>query len=339
MTALNPTEHAFRGTKYTPAGGRDNDMRARTVLAVALLAGLAGLAGCSAAGSLSMTPVDGSELADEASRELPSDPDAGPDRAVVRDAIRNGSATANGTDPSVDRGLPYVYDGGYYDLTREVVGEQPGYETAIEVDLNATEVDGETIDYRDLPAVDRERLGPLLEADLEPREPGYDVGLRAVYSTGEAESSVLVPDQVYEGIVYEGETYGMGVDEPENVTLQTYRYESTVVAESAAAYAEQLRDRYEFELSGLSDGEREVVSEAAGGSYYADSDDDEAFASLVDRFRARGAVSEDREYDRGNWLVRYEGQRYWAQLEYSAFADDGTPSITPPSATPTPESG
>jgi hypothetical protein len=95
----------------------------------------------------------------------------------------------------------------------------------------------------------------------------------------------------------------------------------TTVADSTAGYADQLRDRYLFTLSGLSDDERSVVEEAMSknGSYYADTDGDEAFRGVLESFDGHPAI--ERNEFRGTWLVRYDGDVYVAELSYQGFED------------------
>lgn len=295
-------------------------MDSRTLLAFGLVALLAVTAGCSAEGSLSMQPVDDSELAAEASTELTEDP-PDRDRAVARNAIANGSATAVGEHPPVDEALPFRHQGRFYAVNYTEADTKPGYEVNVRIDYNASSVDGEVVAYDDLSAVDRRLLDDALRRTDLPEErlqPGYDFGVGHTYTDGEADSSVLVGDHEYDAVRYEGEIYPIAVS-VERTTLTVYRYEATVVANSSEAYARQLRDRYEFELSGLSDGEREIVEDALNDTSYMENDDNEAFASLVDRFRAHEPV-EETEY-RGSYVVRYDGQLYWAEMHYGSYVE------------------
>ncbi|MEF8852925.1 MAG: hypothetical protein V5A28_10965 [Haloarculaceae archaeon] len=312
-------------------------MERRLSVAVAFLAVLLALAGCAhPSGSVSMRPVDDAGLAQEASREVPQSDDLPPtrDASVVERAIESGSGTTVGQRPPVETGLPFRHEGRFYNLSRTVVGTTPGYRAGIEVDYNASSVDGEGIDYADLPAVDRRRLRPPLDRPREGREPGYDLGIGVTYSEAEAASSVLVPDQRYDAVRYRGETYPVRVDEPERIELKRYRYEARVVAESPEAYGSQLRSEYGFALADLSDAERTVVEEALNSTYYADSTEDEAFAALVERFQSRRAVTGD-EYG-GSFVVRYDGDLYWVEIDYGAFVTDDD-SVTQPEETPPPE--
>jgi hypothetical protein len=316
-------------------------MRPRHLLAVALVVLLPALAGCSPAGSLSMDPVDDAELADHASVPAPGEgsrerpPDAGLNReaTMIQEAIVNGSATISARRPPVDQDRPFRSDGRFYELSQESVGSERGYQVGIEIDYNTSTVAGTVVDYDDLPAIDRRAMRPLLDRPRRARQDGFDFGLGATYNESEAAGSVLAPDQQYEGVRYDGEVYRIGVDADE-VTLTVYRYTATLVADSPESFASQLRERYAFELTGLSDDERAIVEEARNDSYYAEDEDDEAFDALVDRFRDHPPVRSD-EYG-GSWIVRDGGQLYWAQLDYGAFVDDDQ-SVTPPSVTPPPD--
>lgn len=307
---------------------------------LALLAVLLALAGCAhPSGSMSMRPVDDAGLAEEASREVPEPGDRPPmfEQTVVRDAIEGGSTTTVAPRPPVESGLPFRYDGRFYNLSWTVVETTPGYGTGIQIDYNASSVDGEVIAYGDLPAVDRQRLTPLVEGPRERREPGYDFGVGVTYSESEAESSVLVPDQRYDAVRYRGEVYPINVEEPDRIELNRYRYRATEVAGSPDTYGASLREAYAFELSGLSEAERSVVEGALNSTYYADSTDDEGFAALVERFQSRRAVTSD-EYG-GSWVVRYDGRVYWVEMDYGAFVADDSDPVTQPEETPPPEAG
>jgi len=297
------------------------------------------LGGCAhPAGSLTMQPVDDVDLAEEASRTLPEEEGGLPpgfDNGVARRAIENGSATTVGARPPVEAGLPFRHEGQFYNVSYTVTGTTPGYHTGIEIDYNASSFEGSVVAYEDLPAVDRERVEPLVKGPTDRRQPGYDFGATTTYTEREAESSVLVPDQEYDAVSYRGETYPIRVNGPERTELDNYRYEATVVAESAEAYGSYLREEYAFTLSGLSDAERSVLDEAANGTYYAGSSDEQGFASLVERFQSQRAVAGD-EYG-GSWVVRYEGQLYWTSMDYGAYVTDDSDPVTRPEETPPPE--
>lgn len=295
-------------------------MNPRVPLLLVALALLVGLAGCSAAGSIDMTPATDVELADHASRSLPAEtPDTADRHELVRDAVADGSATANGTSPPVDPdGLPFAVDGAYYDLSVEGVGNHSETRVSVDIDYNGT-TDGEAVAYEDLPPADRDLVDAVLPPRTDRRTDGYDAGAGARYSDDEVAASVLL-DGEYDAVRFRGERYPIRVHDGGPVVVAQYRYTATEVAPSASAYGADLRESKLFTLSGLSKSEREVVTEATDGIYYADSTDDEAFQSVLDRFRGHEAVESD-EYA-GSWVVRYEGTVYWANLRYDGFAED-----------------
>lgn len=298
-------------------------MQRRCLLALGALVVMALLAGCSAPGSLEMRPVTDAELATEASRTIepgsaPHVRTDRPPRAVVNASVANGSTTVTAVEPPVAEGLPVAADGAYYDLTWTVVDERPASIVPIGIDYNASAPSGTAIAYGELPRVDREALAALLPQRGPARTDGIDAGFEAVYTAAETDESVLVPAQRYDVVVYEGERYPIEVEPTRETTLSTYRYEATRVADDAGTYASHLRERYTFALSNLTDAERSVVGAAvANGTYYAESDDDAGFASVLERFRDREAIAEDGAS--GLWLVRYEGERYLARLRYGGF--------------------
>lgn len=312
-------------------------MQRRLVVAVVLVALLAGLAGCAdTSSSLSMQPVDDEQLAAAASQELPEQGDAPPgfETGVVRRAIENGSATTVALEPPVETDLPYRHEGQYYELSHAVEDTESGILVDIQIDFNASSVEGEVVAYGDLPGVDRQRLLPILQGPRRDLNEGPDFGAAVTYGRAEANRSVLVTDQRYDAVRYQGEVYPITIGEPEEVTLRNYRYEATLVGESAAAYGASVREQYAFELSGLSDAESSVVESARNGSYFPDGTDDQGFADLVDRFREREPVTGNDHG--GSWVVRHDGQVYWVELDFGAYGPT-TDSITPPDVTPPPE--
>ncbi|MFB6171359.1 MAG: hypothetical protein ABEJ23_02420 [Haloarculaceae archaeon] len=286
--------------------------------AVAGLLLLVVLAGCSAAGSITMQQASTADIAERASRPTaPVDAGVDADRQLVRTAIENGSATAEGVRPPVESGLPFAHGGRYYDVSWTVVDRQSGTRVDIAIDYNGTAPADRTVDYADLPAVDRDALSGLLPPRTDRRTDGYEMGVGVTYNATERNRSVLRSGE-YSAVEYRGETYPVRVDDERDVTIATYRYTATPVANSTGAYARRLRERHLFVLGNLTEDERSIVAEVIDDGYYADSDD-EAFASVLERFRRHSAVTAD-EY-RGTWLVRYDGEVYLARLSYGGFTD------------------
>jgi len=278
------------------------------------------LAGCSAAGSITMDPVSDAELADRASRGLgpanaPAD-DA--ESRAIRGAIENGSGTIDASSPPVETGLPFAHDGAYYQLSWSVVDERTITAVTLEIDYNATDLSGPEVAFADLPAVDRRALDPLLPQRHDREIDGYDFGASSQYTDSELDRSVLVTNQ--RTIVrFEGEAYPVRVDGQRPVTINTYRYTASVVADDTDAYARQLRDDHLFRLSDLTDAERSVIETAIEEGYYAEDTDDDAFRALIDRFRRQERVTGERAH--GEWIVRYNGSVYWVDLQYGGFVD------------------
>ena len=295
-------------------------MDRRTLVALGLVALLAATAGCSTQGSLGMEPADNETLVEAASFD---DERLEPwtERALLDRVLANGTATAAGTEPPLDRDRSVRRDGGFYNVSHTATGTRPGYEVTIPVDYNASSVSGAVAAFQDLPAVDRTALEPLLSRPelLDGRlEPGYDLAIQTAYTESEAGESALVPNRTYDAVRYEGETYPVGTEATAE-RLTVYRYESALVAETVADYAAVLRDRHAFALSNLSADERDIVEAALDDTNRIDDDDSEAFESLVDRFRDYRPLADDG--DRGTFVVRYDGQLYVAELDFGSYAD------------------
>ena len=300
-------------------------MERRALAALGLLA-LVALAGCSATGSLSMEAADDTDVAEAASRPAVVEGPGPDDRVVVREAIKDGSGTITATDPPVERGLPFRYGGSYYEVDWNDTGTEPGTAFVVAVDLNGTASADETVAFEELSERDRQLLGNLLSATTE-REarlrPGPEVGVPEEYTMAETNESVLLSGE-YSALRYNGTVYPFVLEEREEVTLTRYRYTVSTVADSTAVYAQQLREEHLVTLSGLSEDERSVVSEAIDGVYYAEDTDDDAFRSVMDRFPAESAIEAD-DFD-GTWLVRYDGEVYVAQLSYGGFGEGDRPA-------------
>jgi hypothetical protein len=292
-------------------------MNRRRVFGVGGLLVLVLLTGCSAAGSLDMEPATDDRIAEQASRTVPETADEPIDIGrAVRSAIENGSATARSQAERLEPGLPFRSDGRYYNVTSSVVNRQPGTFYRLGIDYNGTAPATATVAYSDLSARDRAILDTVLPPKGVKNRPGSDWHLDATYTTSEHNQSVLFSEGV-DAVRYEGEVYPITVSERNPTTVLTRQYTATVVTTSTAAYAQQLRSNYVFPLGDLSDAERSVVTEAISDSYYADSDSDDAFARVLERFVRQTAIQQN-EY-RGTWLVRYDGTVYLAELSYQNF--------------------
>lgn len=294
-------------------------MRRRHYLAsaAALLAGP--LAGCAHPNAvLVMDEVSDAEIADRASRSVDGHPEF---ETLVAEAVENGSANASGNSPPLDTDQPVEYSGRYYELTATEMDSRETTQYGLSVDLTPTSEtpDGEVVAFEDLPEVDRDVLDELLPDEGEASDDRGDERVVRFYSEAMAEDSALVPDGGYDAVVYEGERYAIDVKERTR-TESDYRYEAEEVAASAGEYGASVREEYAFTLSGLSDAERDVVREAIEDGYYEGSADD-AFSSVARRFRDHPGF--DTGEWGGEWVVRYDGTVYWADLQHPPSAVEG----------------
>jgi len=291
---------------------------ARRALVPVALCLLLVLAGCSAPGSLSMDRLDGdADLAAHASvnaSDVAAHPD-GADARLLRDALRNGSATMDARAPPLRVTRPLDYRGAYYALSWNATGERDASALEIEVDRDVANATGPRVAYDDLPAPDRRALADPLSHLARVDDRDAALGASVVYAPDELNASLLAatPTTV---VAYRNASYRVRAS-ARTVDVTTYRYRTTLLANDTAAFADGLRERYRFTLRNLTDDERAVVEDAIDGGYYAEDTDDDAFRSLRERFRRHDPVRGD-EYG-GDWLVRYRGDAYWATLRDGGF--------------------
>jgi hypothetical protein len=307
------------------------DRRDFLATGAALAIGVAG--GCTGCArgpevSLEMESVSDAEIARRVTHPLEAAEDSDRYR-LVADAVENGTATETGTEPLFPADGPFVYDGAVYRLDREVTASKPATEFFVTLDPAEGSADeSATVRYGDLPAVDR--------GTFERR--GWDdggvlgFGTSLLYLESEIPDSALVPEPERPVIVWDAGAKGrFQVDGSRETALRTYRYAAEEVHPSAERYGRDVRERHAFALSGLSDGERDIVERARAGSEgedgargYAVSPGEaipRAAWDLADRFRGREEVRRAWEDDgsvdasaSGTYLVRYGDEVYWTRL-------------------------
>ena len=298
----------------------------RRLLAACAAGATAALAGC-ADPDVAMF-VDPVSTDREIGEQATTRPEAGSEFAAAV-----GNATANGTTaPShgegsgppfrVDR--PVVHEGAVYDLDWEQT-DRTRSRTEHVVSVAVTEDDRETdADFEALPEIDRERLDVFAsrleryDPDADDERPPPRAEFQHYYTDAEREASALVPEPAYETIAIQG--YPTSVDvRPTEVELDVYHYTTAERAPSLAAFGRDLRTAHRFELTDLTESEREffehVIEE---GSYYQGvglgEDREEAFEGVADRLVERPALFvDDRE---GEWLVGYDGEDYWVRVDF-----------------------
>jgi hypothetical protein len=319
-------------------------------LAAVLSAGCTGCAGRSRT-SLSMVPVSDTDIARRITPRLVSREGEAADQPdeevrLVESALAGERPTAQGTSPPVPETEAFVADGRVYGLSHEVIESVPA--TTFPFTLNPVDGSvpaGESIPTGELPAVDREQLGEF--GLLDESDPFLGFGSSMLYLDSEISASMLVPTPEFSVLTWPEAAGRIEVDEGYDSELKTYRYSASVVAESAAEYGRRIRADHEFRLSGLSAAEREIVREAmrrpreryrdrnAGGTDtvtrggdldeegYVVAEDETAppaLRSLFERFESERGLSDDPgERERqGTYLVRYEGQVYWTEVQVGA---------------------
>lgn len=303
-------------------------------LAVGVTGGCTGCARMPTA-RLSMEPVSDEEIAERATRSADLEPPSSRYRFASR-VVENGPVTVEDTEPPFPADSPFVLDGGVYRLSVDIVDSVSA--TRYRFTLDPADGDdstegrtkhAETIRYGELPPVDRKKF----ESDGldDPDHLGVSAGM--VYTDDEQSESVLVPEPEYDVVVWDDGTRGRWrVDGSAPTSLQTYRYDSAVVHESAAEYGASLREEYAFELSGISDAERDVASTAIEDAYVVAPDESppDAFWTLAERFgrhaefpRPSSGGTPDRETTddtpvSGTYVVLYDGTAYWTRVRAPA---------------------
>jgi hypothetical protein len=232
--------------------------------------------------------------------------------SIVNEALANGSTTRRSRYERFDRADSVRFEDAVYEVseTRMTSSDVTVYEVRIDFNPTDTTPDHGEIAYDDLPAVDRQRLDGIISRDDSPSREGYDVGVDYGTAAEVGNESVFVPDREYDIIVYDDQRYRVAVDS-RTASEGEYRYEVTEVAPDIKTYANQIREKYRFTLTGLSDAERAVVEEAIEGGYF---EEDDAFRSVVERLRSHEGLSEEDFY--GTWLLEYEGVEYLVYAEW-----------------------
>jgi len=288
-------------------------MHRRSALLTLLVLLLVGLSGCSAAGSLSMHPApNATVIADHATLNT-SDLDEEAHRLAVG-AVNGSGPTVTNDYPPFTPDRPIAVDGTYYNVSWSAIDSRQVPTFVLEIEKDPTNTTGDRIAYQDLPAVDQHALP----------DPGStavtgdgDIATLAVYNETEQETSVLVPEPRYELVEFEDRTVRITVEGPSPKTIYTYRYEAEQVAANSDELATRLESTHLFTLSNLSTAQQKIINDAIGETYYQEQESD-AWTRLLERFDAAEPVyavdPDDPDYVDGEYLVRYDGAIYWAEI-------------------------
>ena len=301
----------------------------RQVLATGAVGGVGTLAGC--ADPDAVMAIEGVPTAQAIAERATLQPEQYP-TTLVADAINGGTTRAadgEEADPPYTPSRPVVHNDTVYTLTWSAIDRQTQRtEYVLTLDVAA---DGPTpeIDYGDLPTVDQEAIGPLpeyvaqykeaqQEAEEAPDPPEFE--RQRWYPPADRNASVLVPEPQYDAIGVNGYTTTVAVSST-TVRRQVFRYTATKEASTLATFGRTLTSQT-VRLGGLGETERSFLESVRDeGEYYhgSGSDSTDAFERLADRLVAEPAiVVEDRQ---GEWLVEYEGSRYWVMIDFVAMEE------------------
>lgn len=249
------------------------------------------------------------DIADEVS--TPAEPDS-EEYSLVTSAHEDGSATRSGRYELFDRTTTVRIDDTFYDVseTRLESSEETIYEVYIDFDPDDSTPELGEIEYEDLPEVDRRHLDPVFSEENSPDQAEYDISVDYGSAEEVGNESVFVPERQYDVIIRGEDRHRVAVNS-RTAPEAEYRYEVTEIASDIDTFADQIRERYLFTLTDLSDAERAVVEEAIDEGYFKD---DDAFRSVIDRIREHEGVVVDDFY--GTWLVSYEGIEYLTYAEW-----------------------
>lgn len=272
------------------------------------------------AASVQMTAMDNADIGRRHARFVGNEL---PRRFIIQRAVTTGSILIDAVNQPVRVAKPWLYDGRVYRVAYEIENERPATKYFWTLDAPGKSDDEATVPFEDLPWLDRKQFWLIGLADGVPTDGQlYDVDPREseefVYANADRAESALVPTPERPVIVWGPDRrarFSVTGSASTDRTLKTYRYTADQLAPSAAAYGQQLRERYAFVLSGLSAAEREIVEQAIDEGYaeWEESPPD-AFWSLAETFRQHEAVEPYRAGVTGAYLVSYEGQVYWTRV-------------------------
>jgi hypothetical protein len=261
------------------------------------------------------------------------------DASIVANATANGTEAADdgpAEGPPFEPDRPVVSNGTVYDLHWEAAGRTaPRTEFGVALTVHADDRETDAA-FADLPAIDRQRLDGLRrrikEYDPEADEDAgsddesspLELTFQQQYTDAELTESALVPEPEYDTIAIAGRPVSVDVRSERVVERDLYRYTTTERAPTLSAFGRALRQRHQFELTGLSDAERELFEHviADNGSYYQGGFGDEyeaAFAEFADRLVAEPALFVDDR--KGEWLLAYDGRDYWVAVDFLRRAE------------------
>ncbi|THE64264.1 hypothetical protein D8Y22_13845 [Salinadaptatus halalkaliphilus] len=259
-----------------------------------------------------MTAVETDADIGDAATE-PVDPDRDPETAtLLEDALETSRTGVEGERPPFDPDRPVRWRNTVYNVSWTVTDDRTRTDYVVTVDQIDDDPTGSQIDYDNLPDVDRERLSGLRE-ELSQTDEEQRIGAQLEYTDdSDIEASVLVPESEYEFVVIDDHVLAIESGETET-TIYTFTYEVLERASTPAVYGADLREEHLLVLESLSDDEHDLVEEAISEGRAVVGTDDDAFVEVGERLLEHEPIYvSDRV---GEWLVEYEGEVYWTELD------------------------
>lgn len=313
----------------------------RTLLAGCAAGMTAGLAGCADPdAAMFVEPASSATAIATEATTTPNSRNAD-ETTLVAETVAGGtnrtSPDGHG-NPPYQPGRPVRYNGSVYEIEwRETDQQRDRTEYIIPLTIYGADADRTPeITFEDLPAVDQEMLHFLPRLIDHIQEANESEGIDASfpesserqvwYPPADRETSVLVPEPDYETIGVDGHPVTVSV-EPTTIPLDVFAYTATKRAPSLEAFGRDIRSDHRFELTGLSDAERDFFAMVIDdGSFYKgafDDVEDGVFEGVADRFVSQPALFMPYESE-GEWLTRYDGTDYWVRIDFvrmSEYAD------------------
>lgn len=275
----------------------------KSVLTFLVLFTIVLTSGCiSADARLDMRPLDDSELADLTSEDY-RDLDVELKKVFNEN---NSFSTAYLPYDIRDYGEPVMYNGSYFKMDRELVGEVE----RISVRFLGEEVNSSRSTDINLSEKD-ERL--VNQSIGHARTEGFDMPKSVFgveYTPEEFErSSLKKREKLY--IQRENTTILLERQEVENVTRELYNYSTRKVANSTQQWTETVKERYMSTLH-ESNHSSELLKNATEGYYGEETDE---FKNTVEVLKKKPAY---RMTDNsGTWIVTYSDQIYWLEASWT----------------------
>jgi hypothetical protein len=306
---------------------RPSTLSRRSVLAgcavgCGALAGCLGATGgsddCSFGFELTMTPATDEDYLAETLTEPSRDrPDAW--REIVSTAVERGETeyTTVRSAPVRD-GDRIAFEGRYYLFAREAVERErvEAHLFAAEYESGRDPPSGATVvAFEQLPDADRAAFRELLpEADrrLSGSE-GFSVGGFPVVYPDDAEADSVLLGEGSTWVRYDGAAIELSVQGTERVERVTYRFTAEELAADREAYLAYARETFVVELTGLTEGERDVLGRAveAGEEGVRLCEPGETERALVERLES---IPDSRTPRDRTWFLDYEGEVYLTDL-------------------------